>query len=205
TDDIGRIELQGKEHVFERAIEVVMIVQGGGVLPLGEVGIRGFADGIGEECVVVVEDGQAAFDLDGVEKKDGGEGRYQSRAHRRRTGPRIGKQSGASRKDGKTHGGDIEIAFGEEIQGNGIDAERRRQSEQKPAQGEWEDGPALPEKESSGNKKKPGYKSGESPKGKVGSKRKRIKIVHADGKQKLSDIAGEEGGNGEEKLQKRKP
>lgn len=157
-------------------------------------------DGEGEEREIVVENGDAALNLRDIKKEeeDKGEGESELNGTRLRL---LEKPAGTgSGEDAKTDGGNVEIAFGEEIDADGFEIESRSKGEKKPGDCEGEKRMAIA-KEEGGSDEGGGQKKTHEGKGlKARGQRESIEIVHADGNDEFGKIAGENRGRGEENV-----
>ena len=203
TEDVIGIDLEGTADVAERAIKIAAIVVGAGELALNDVSVGRIEFGGGEQRVVVVKDGDAALGLNEIESKesDEGGGECDARGRRGETGEQ-GQASGGG-ENGETYGRNVEIALGEEVDGEGVEAESRGQSEDKPAEGKREN-------RARGAKIKSGYcqedgtdKSRDGPAAQSDGDRKGVEIVHVDGDEEFADVAGKDGRNREEEIERR--
>ena len=186
----------------EGVIQIPAIVVGAGELALNDVRIGRIRFGGGEERVVVVKDGDAALGLNEIESEESDESRAERDAHGRRGEAGEQGQAGGGGENGKTYGRYVEIALGEEVDGEGVETEGRGKGEYEPAEGKRED-------RASGTKIKSGYcheegtdKSCDGPAGQSDGDRKSVEIVHVDGDEELADVAGKDGRNSEEEIER---
>ena len=138
ANDVIGIELEGQEVVVECSINLAAIVIGGGETSLHGVRIWRLLDSTGVEREVVVKDGNAALDLDREENEDADESGGDSKAGGSdRKFPET-KDSGGAEKNAETDGRNIQVALGEEVDAEGVEAECRSKSEKEKAEGERE-------------------------------------------------------------------
>jgi len=186
--------------VEEGGIEVAAIEVRGGDLSVHEVGVGRVRFGSGEEGVVVVEDGDAAFGLEKIASEEGDERGSESEAGGRGREAREEGETGAGDEDGKAHGRNVEIALGEEVGGNGIEAEGGGQGEDKPAEGKGKDRTGVAKIKSRQGRGESAEESGDGPERKRFGHGKGVEIVHVDGDEEFTDVARKYGWNGEEEF-----
>ena len=204
AEDVLGIQLDGTKDVRQGGIQVATIKVGCGDLTLNDVGVGRVRFGGGEQGVIVVEYRNAALGLDKIESEECDERGGESEAGGRGRKPGIQGEAGGGGEDGKAHGRNVEIALGEEVGGDGIEAESGGQSKDKPAKSEGEDRTGVTKIESREGHGEGAEESGDGPEGERFGHGEGVEIVHVDGDEEFADIAGKYGRNGEEEFPGRK-
>ena len=147
-------------------------------MALENVIVRGFAQGFGKQGVVAVKEGDAAFGLNDAENENGGHGRAEREAERGDAYFGIEDGTGEGGHDSKADGGNVQVAFGEEIGSNGIEAEGGSEGEGKPGESKGNHRETVAEEKEEEEKQRAQEEADDAPKRKGGWHGKRIEIIH---------------------------
>ena len=149
-----------------------------------------------------MKDGDAALGLNEIESEESDEGRAERDARGRSREPGEQGQAGGGGENSETHRRNVEIALRKKIDGEGVETQGRGKGEYEPAEGKREDRASGTKIKSRECHEEGAEESGNGPESEPGGNRKSVEIVHVDGDEELADVAGKDGRNSEEEIER---